>query len=73
MPTAYDSSAVVCPYYKDNNKFHIKCESILYGGTSTQNNFISGADREAHMELFCCDLNGYKECEIKKRLDIKYR
>ena len=62
--------AVKCPFFRAYGSHSVLCESFM-DGAGNRTCFRHGADRERHMELYCC--GKYDYCEVYRMVkEAKY-
>lgn len=67
----YISKYAVCPFYRKHEPNRICCE-----GVSAENTinlvFTDTKKLKEYTTVFCNDMNGYKNCAVRKMLESKY-
>lgn len=64
----YQAKYVVCPFYKDYEKRHIKCEGEI--SPSCLQEFPNKTEADLHFRGYCC--NNYRTCPFAMSLFKKY-
>ena len=66
-----DDKAVVCPFYRFSDHYHICCEGVSED-TSIKVTFGDPKKTENYKNCFCRNIDGYKRCRVSDMLTRKY-
>ena len=66
----YDK-AIVCPFYRCSDPFHICCEGINED-TSIKVTFGNPDKVNTYKDCFCRNIDAYKRCMVCEMLERKY-
>ena len=71
MPSSYNAPDVICPFYHNDRRRKIICESAVEGSVSTTLNFPSNRAVRDHIDDFCSS-RCYEGCPIYRAIMEKY-
>ena len=67
----YADEDVVCPFYKSQDSYKIRCEGIQKNSSLTLS-FALPVERKQHCKDYCNNVSGFQLCPVAKMLNNKY-